>query len=118
MITKDDIPNKKYYKIGEVCTLTGIKPHTLRYWEGEFKLLKPHRANSKQRLYRRIDIENIILIKKMIQDDGLTIIGTKKALAKEAKPNKRVPGNYSSLINTIKTELLDIQKIIAEKSIC
>jgi DNA-binding transcriptional MerR regulator len=109
----DDIPNKKYYKIGEVCDLTGIKSHTLRYWETEFKLLKPHRANSKQRLYRRVDIANIILIKKLIQDDGLTIAGTKKALAKGNKSNKKTQVVETDFLRTIKSELISIKKILA-----
>jgi len=110
--TIDSLPAKKYYKIGEVCDLTGIKSHTLRYWETEFKLLKPHRANSKQRLYRKVDIENINLIKKFIQNDGLTIAGTKKALAKFNKSNKKTQKDYADFIHLIKSELIGIKNIL------
>lgn len=106
----EDIPNKTYFKIGEVCDLTGIKPHTLRYWETEFKLLKPQRANSKQRMYRRSDIDNILLIKKLIENDGLTIAGAKKVLAKGHKSNKKAHKDASDLIMEIKTELIGIKK--------
>lgn len=78
----EGIPDKLYFKIGEVCELTGVKSHTLRYWEAEFAILRPQRAVSKQRLYRRVDVENILRIKKFIQEDGLTMAGVKKQLAK------------------------------------
>ncbi len=112
MITKDDIPSKKYYKIGEVCALTDIKSHTLRYWENEFKLLKPHRGNSKQRLYRRADIENIIIIKNMIENDGLTIAGVKKALAKNSGSFGSTLSDCAGFLQSVKTELIGIKRII------
>ena len=107
-----DIPKKTYFKIGEVCELTGIKSHTLRYWETEFKLLRPHRANSKQRMYRRLDIDNILFIKKLIENDGLTIAGVKKVLAKGHKSNKKAHTDASGLLNEIKTELISIKKLL------
>jgi DNA-binding transcriptional MerR regulator len=81
----EGIPDKLYFKIGEVCELTGVKSHTLRYWETEFAVLRPQRAVSKQRLYRRVDVENILRIKKFIQEDGLTMAGVKKAGQAEAR---------------------------------
>ncbi len=107
------IPDKTYFKIGEVCRLTGIKSHTLRHWEAEFKVLKPQRANSRQRLYRRADIENILLIKKMIQDDGLTLNGAKKALAKGTKSHSIGRNDWRQLLVNIKAELIDIKKTMA-----
>ena len=56
---------KRYYRIGEVAKLTGVKPHVLRYWESEFRWMAPQKSRSKQRLYRRRDIEMILLIKKL-----------------------------------------------------
>ncbi|MGV1098188.1 MerR family transcriptional regulator [Thiovibrio sp. JS02] len=77
------IPDKRYFKIGEVCEITGIKQHVLRYWESEFKMLSPARARSKQRLYRREDVENVLRIKRLLKDEGFTIQGAKKALSRE-----------------------------------
>ncbi|MCK5323472.1 MAG: MerR family transcriptional regulator, partial [Desulfobulbaceae bacterium] len=57
---RKEIPDKLYFKIGEVCKITGVKQHALRYWETEFSVIRPQRASSKQRLYRRIDVENIL----------------------------------------------------------
>lgn len=82
------IPDKLYFKIGEVCDLTGLKQHVLRYWESEFRILAPQRANSRQRLYRRVDVENILRIKRLLKEEGFTISGAKKALAEEQRAAK------------------------------
>lgn len=79
------IPDKLYFKIGEVCELTGVKQHVLRYWETEFAILHPQRAGSRQRLYRRSDVENILRIKRLLKDEGFTISGAKKLLAREQR---------------------------------
>jgi len=74
------IPDKLYFKIGEVSQITGVKPYVLRYWESEFKLVSPGKSKSNQRLYRRKDIENILRIKKLLYEDRFTIAGAKKTL--------------------------------------
>ena len=62
------IPDKLYFKIGEVSKLADVAPHVLRYWESEFSTIKPKRAGSKQRLYRRKDVELILTIKNLLQN--------------------------------------------------
>lgn len=74
------IPDKLYFKIGEVSQITGVKPYVLRYWESEFKLVSPGKSKSNQRLYRRKDVENILRIKKLLYEDRFTIAGAKKTL--------------------------------------
>jgi len=76
------IPDKRYFRIGEVCEITGIKQHVLRYWESEFPALRPPRTQSRQRLYRREDVENVLKIKKLLKEQGFTIHGAKKALSR------------------------------------
>jgi DNA-binding transcriptional MerR regulator len=76
------IPEKLYYKIGEVSQITGIEPYVLRYWESEFKIVTPARTNSKHRLYRRRDLELILEIKKLLYEEKFTIAGAKKKLQK------------------------------------
>lgn len=70
---------KKYYRIGEVSQLIGVKPHVLRYWETEFKQIRPHRV-AKQRLYRKEDLLIIQKIKDLLHHQGMTISGAKKAM--------------------------------------
>jgi DNA-binding transcriptional MerR regulator len=75
-------PEKLYYKIGEVSEITGIEPYVLRYWESEFKIVSPSRTSSKQRLYRKKDLELILEIKKLLYEEKFTIAGAKKKLQK------------------------------------
>jgi DNA-binding transcriptional MerR regulator len=74
------IPNKLFFRIGEVCELTDTQPYVLRYWESEFPSLAPAKNNSGQRIYRRRDIETILRIKTLLYDEGFTIAGAKKKL--------------------------------------
>lgn len=80
-----------YYRIGEVSRITGIKPHVLRYWESEFRVIKPHKGGSLQRLYRKRDLDLILKIKKLLYEEGFTISGAKKKIKDlERAENNRV----------------------------
>jgi len=74
------IPDKIYFKIGEVARLTGVKPYVLRYWETEFKAIQPVKSHSRQRLYRKRDVELIIKIKELLYVSRFTIEGARKKL--------------------------------------
>ena len=71
---------KRYYRIGEVSRITDVKPYVLRYWESEFRWMAPQKSRSKQRLYRRRDIDMILLIKKLLYEQRFTIAGARKKL--------------------------------------
>jgi DNA-binding transcriptional MerR regulator len=77
------IPNKLFFKIGEVCEITDTQPYVLRYWESEFPALAPAKNSSGQRIYRRRDIETVLRIKQLLYDEGFTIAGAKKKLEAE-----------------------------------
>src|SRR5512143_3441909 len=83
------IPNKLFFKIGEVCEITDTQPYVLRYWESEFPALAPAKNSSGQRIYRRKDIETVLRIKQLLYEEGFTIAGAKKRL--EAEANGRGP---------------------------
>lgn len=119
------IPDKLYFKIGEVCELTGVKQHVLRYWETEFTILHPHRAGSRQRLYRRADVENILRIKRLLKDEGFTISGAKKLLAKEyrgeqeeGEPSTPSPAvsvaapSLAAAMQDIRNELQELKRLL------
>lgn len=76
----DEAPGKRYYRIGEVSRITGVKPYVLRYWESEFRWMAPQKSRSKQRLYRRRDIDMILLIKKLLYEQRFTIAGARNKL--------------------------------------
>lgn len=71
---------KLYYRIGEVSSITGVKPYVLRYWESEFRWMAPGKSRSQQRLYRQRDIDVILLIKKLLYEERFTIAGARKRL--------------------------------------
>ncbi len=77
------IPDKLFFKIGEVCELTDTQPYVLRYWESEFPSLAPAKNSSGQRIYRRRDIETVLHIKQLLYDEGFTIAGAKKKIESE-----------------------------------
>jgi DNA-binding transcriptional MerR regulator len=74
------IPDKLYFRIGEVADLTGVKPHVLRYWESEFGSFRPTKSRNQQRLYRQRDVELVLRLKDLLYNQGYTIAGAKKKL--------------------------------------
>ena len=84
------IPDKLYYKIGEVAKFTGVKTHVLRYWETEFKAIRPNKSRSNQRLYRKQDVELILHLKDLLYNQGFTIAGARKKL-REKPAEREVP---------------------------
>jgi DNA-binding transcriptional MerR regulator len=83
---KQDIPDKLYFRIGDVSRLAGIKPYVLRYWETEFSAISPKKSGTNQRLYRRKDVELILEIKYLLYEKRFTIEGARKAIESRPKP--------------------------------
>jgi DNA-binding transcriptional MerR regulator len=79
------IPEKLFFKIGEVCELSGVQAHVLRYWESEFPMLAPQKNRAGQRTYRKRDVEMALRIKELLYEDQYTIAGAKKKLAGELR---------------------------------
>jgi DNA-binding transcriptional MerR regulator len=79
------IPDKLYFRIGEVSRLCGLPSYVLRFWETEFTQLKPSKSGTGQRMYRKIDVENVLRIKKLLYDQGFTIAGARQQLRVETK---------------------------------
>lgn len=80
-----ELPDKQYFKIGEVARITGVKPHVLRYWETEFSSIRPQKTRTNQRLYRRRDVELLLQIKQLLYQEGFTIAGANKRLRELAR---------------------------------
>jgi len=90
------VPNKLFFKIGEVCEITDTQPYVLRYWESEFPALAPAKNSSGQRIYRRKDIETVLRIKQLLYEEGFTIAGAKKRLEAEAAGRGATPSSMAS----------------------
>ena len=84
------IPEKIFFKIGEVCDIVGVQAHVLRYWESEFTQLSPQKNRSGQRSYRRRDVEIALRIKELLYEDLYTIAGAKKKLQTELRESSRL----------------------------
>ena|ERR1017187_5073730 len=86
------IPDKLYFRIGEVAGLCRLPAYVLRFWETEFPQLKPVKSSTGQRMYRQRDVENVLRIKKLLYDEGFTIAGARAHLKAELKPAHRQDG--------------------------
>jgi DNA-binding transcriptional MerR regulator len=92
------IPNKLFFKIGEVCEITDTQPYVLRYWESEFPALAPAKNSSGQRIYRRRDIETVVRIKQLLYEEGFTIAGAKKRLETEMAGRGNTPQSQAAAV--------------------
>lgn len=122
-----EIPNKLYFRIGDVTRLTGIKAYVLRYWESEFPMLSPKKSGTNQRLYRRKDVETVLQIKHLLYERRFTIEGAKAFLQRKNRDPKPLavsqppaaqsslfaaPGPNPEAIRQIRKELLEILALL------
>jgi len=98
-LTKGEIPEKVFYKIGEISNIVKVEPHVLRYWESEFPFLKPQKNKAGQRIYTKKDLEIILQIKDLLYKEKYTIAGVRKKF-----------GESSASKNAISTETIQIIK--------
>ena len=114
------IPDKMFFRIGEVSQLTGVKPYVLRYWESEFRLLRPTKNSSGQRVYRRRDVETILEIKDLLHRRKFTIAGAKKWLAGEGRQAEAKQmelgfdggGQRDALLSRVREGLASLEKML------
>src|SRR5438445_13778106 len=84
-VTAVDVPDRLYFKIGEVAKLVGVKPYVLRYWETEFSVLRPGKTRARHRLYRRKDVETLLEIRRLLYAERYTIEGAKRRLRESGR---------------------------------
>ncbi len=112
------IPDKLYFRIGEVATLCRLPAYVLRFWETEFPQLKPIKSSTGQRMYRKRDVESVVRIKKLLYDDGFTIAGARLQLREETKPDRTqtalpFPINPAISVAYLRQELQQILHILS-----
>lgn len=122
-VTTDILPDKIYFKIGEVAEIVGVEPYVLRYWETEFPALKPTKSRSQQRMYRKRDVELLLKIKKLLYEEMYTIAGAKKQLTRgndrspSPQMNLQLPERRDSdMLKKVEKELGDLLKIVDASS--
>jgi DNA-binding transcriptional MerR regulator len=119
-----EIPDKLYFKIGEVADLIGVKPYVLRYWETEFPEIAPGKSKTKQRLYKRKEVDLILKIRDLLYKEKFTIEGARLYLKDNQRKVKDHPktqqitlplpskGPPKDLLKTLKKKLLELEKIL------
>ncbi len=107
------IPDKEYFRIGEVSKILDVDTYVIRFWESEFKSIKPIRTRTYQRLYRRKDLEELLIIKNLLYADKFTISGAKKQLLKMKGGESQLGrDSMQEKFREIKKGLLQIRKIL------
>ena len=98
----DKKTERLFYRIKEVAEITGVKPHVLRYWEQEFKNIRPKKSPKGHRLYRKSDLETILTIKKLLYEDRFTIDGAKKYLSQRRNILQEIKNDLEEILNILK----------------
>ncbi len=114
------IPDKLYFRIGEVASLCHLPAYVLRFWESEFPQLKPVKSSTGQRMYRKRDVESVLRIKQLLYEQGFTISGARQQLRAEAKPDKTqaaipFPTGSASEIQHIRQGLREILDMLSTR---
>jgi len=108
------IPEKLFFKIGEVCELAGVQAHVLRYWESEFSMLAPQKNRAGQRVYRKRDVEMALRIRELLYEDQYTIAGAKKRLASDLRAGGRLRVVEAGVEEPEDAQQLPLQPMVSE----
>lgn len=107
-----EIPDKLFFKIGEVASITGVKPHVLRYWETEFGNFSPSKSRTQQRQYQKKDIELVLTLKDLLYNQGFTIAGARKAIRSSKKNSKISAPNDHELLLSLRDDLRKLRSFL------
>ncbi|SNB45357.1 MerR family transcriptional regulator [Geobacter sp. DSM 9736] len=106
------IPDKLFFKIGEVAELASLRPSVLRFWESEFPALKPNKSRTGQRLYSRKDVETVLEIKRLLYVEKLTIEGARKHLMSKKKAEPQDAHRVHAIISEVRQDLLSFRDLL------
>ncbi len=106
-----EVPDRLYFRIGEVSAITGVPPYVLRYWESEFPALQPRKSGGGQRLYRRRDVILVLEIKKLLYQERYTVAGARRRLTEREERARRLEARAA--LQRLRTGLEDILRIVS-----
>ncbi|MFN8542923.1 MAG: MerR family transcriptional regulator [Candidatus Binatia bacterium] len=103
----EELPDRLYFRIGEVARLLGVKPYVLRYWEAEFNLVRPAKTSARHRLYRRRDLEVLLEIRRLLYTERYTIEGARRRLREPARASS------DTVLAEVRAELTELHRMLA-----
>ena len=120
VVEQPTIPDRLYFKIGDVARICGVETYVLRFWETQFPQLRPNKSGTGQRLYRRRDVEMALEIKRLVHKEGYTLVGARQALEQGRRQNGAEAGatggkreSAAEVIGRARTELREIAALLA-----
>jgi DNA-binding transcriptional MerR regulator len=108
------IPDKQFFRIGEVAAIAGVETHVLRFWETEFRSLKPQKNKSNRRLYSRSDVETVLRIRDLLYEKGFTIPGARRQLREEPEEDEGGSARGRALIEAVRKEVQELLRRVTE----
>jgi DNA-binding transcriptional MerR regulator len=115
------IPEKEYFRIGEVAQIAGVESHVLRFWESEFGRLRPAKTRSGQRVYSRRDVSLVLRIRDLLYEEGFTILGARRQLQRgrynqrdQTPPAEAVPARTRAVLARVRKEVEDLLRLVGE----
>ncbi|MDH3200137.1 MAG: MerR family transcriptional regulator [Myxococcales bacterium] len=115
MTRRTQLPDKLFFKIGEVANIVGVKPHALRYWETEFPALRPKKTRGAHRQYSRRDVELAMLIRQLLHDEGYTIPGARKRIRDLGRHQRSSPPEPRAAREVaLRAELLGLRQQLSD----
>lgn len=117
-VSISNLPNKLYFRIGEVARLAGVEPYVLRFWETEFAVLRPTKSSTGQRLYRRNEVELVLQIRSLLYEQGFTIAGARKQIQESMQASQVQPklplsdASTQQLVRQIRDELRELLTLL------
>lgn len=110
MSSENKPPVKLYYRIGEVSDLVGVEPHVLRYWETEFRSIRPQKSRKGQRVYSRRDVDKLLRVKELLYTHGYTIAGARKKLRETGQEPSREHDRLKESADRMRSSLFDLRR--------
>jgi DNA-binding transcriptional MerR regulator len=108
------IPDKQFFRIGEVAAIAGVETHVLRFWETEFRSLKPQKNKSNRRLYSRDDVETVLRIRDLLYEKGFTIPGARRQLREEPDVEEGGSARARALVEAVRKEVQELLRRVTE----
>jgi DNA-binding transcriptional MerR regulator len=106
------IPDKEYFRIGEVAEIAGVEPYVLRFWESEFPRLRPSKTRTSQRVYSRRDVSLVLRIRDLLYEEGYTIVGARRQLGRGGGEPLQVPARTRAAIDRVRKEAEELLRLV------